>query len=130
MFRSGYATFSQNNSDSTTTPQQVANLASKLVTTTFIEQLRSHIEARTQISEELTQDSKRATAAVHYEQALWEMAGVDSLLSALDGDAMQEAKNIVQTCVALPLTPDEASKKVQRLRTVNVLVDALSGAEL
>lgn len=91
--------------------------------------LREHLEDQVAHAEQDIRRVADATTRLIHERKLWQEAGVDDLISALDTDAVQEGHELALACASLSLTPEQACQPSARASAVVALVAEATAVE-
>lgn len=80
--------------------------------------LRNHLEQQVANAEQEICELDDTAARVRNERKLWQDAGTDALISALDTDAVQEGHGLALACAKLSLTPEQACQQSARVDSI------------
>lgn len=80
--------------------------------------LRKHLEQQVANAEQEICELENTAARVRHERQLWQDAGTDTLISALDTDAVQEGHGLALACARLSLTPEQACQQSARVDSI------------
>lgn len=83
-------------------------------TTTALEAVRAHLSSREALAQAATTNIQKRTATIQAETTAWRMAGVSTLLSAFQPDAIDETTQLATLCAALGLSAADAANPHSR----------------
>lgn len=92
--------------------------------------LRKHLDKQAVNIEQEIRELEDAAARIGHERKLWHDAGVDSLISALDADAVQEGHGLALACARLSLTPEQACQQSARVNSIVELAAEASDIDM